>query len=115
VVALIVWLPTGRLLVVQVAMPDPLSETVHRVVMPSLNVTLPPGVPPVEVTVAVNVAEAPKVEGLELLETTVFVMALLTTWVIEPARRAALPLQYGSWSSTRLPKRPSGQGSPSRS
>ena len=40
-----------------------LSVPVPSVVAPSLKVTVPVGVPPVEVTVAVNVTAAPNVEG----------------------------------------------------
>ena len=40
-----------------------LSVPVPNVEDPSLNVTVPVGVPPVEVVVAVNVTAAPKVDG----------------------------------------------------
>ena len=49
------WLPTLRVDVVHVAVP-PMIEPVPRVVVPSLNVTVP--VAPL-VTVAVNVTEPP--------------------------------------------------------
>ena len=47
--------PTARLDTVKVATPEPLSVPWPRVVVPSLNVTVPVGVPFADVTVAVKV------------------------------------------------------------
>jgi len=51
--------PAARVEIVSVAAPEVLSVAVPSVVGPSLNVTLPVGVPAVEVTVAVNVMLVP--------------------------------------------------------
>ena len=54
-------------MVVNVATPDPFRFPVPKVLVPSLKVTLPVGVPvdpeDVSVTVAVNVTESPEHEG----------------------------------------------------
>ena len=50
--------------VAKVATPEPLRATVPSTVAPSENVTLPAGVPPAEVTVAVKVTDCPEVDGL---------------------------------------------------
>lgn len=47
-----------------VATPLPFKALVPNEVVPSMNVTEPVGVPPVPVTVAVNVTDAPAAEGL---------------------------------------------------
>jgi hypothetical protein len=61
--AVIECVPTGRVEVVYLAIP-PLSAPVFNVVVPSLNITVPDGVPAVEdFTVAVNVTDWPKIEG----------------------------------------------------
>src|SRR5437016_2649901 len=63
--AVIEWLATDKLLVVKVAMP-PLSVPVPRIVEPSLNVTVPAGVPKPgdgAVTVAVKVTDWPSTDG----------------------------------------------------
>lgn len=52
---------------------------VPRVVLPSLNVTVPAAAD--GVTVAVKVTEAPNVEGFADEATVVVVFALLTVWV----------------------------------
>ena len=53
----------ARLDVENVATPLALSDTVPRVVAPSMKATLPAGVPPDEVTVAVNVTLSPVLDG----------------------------------------------------
>ena len=65
-VAVIGWLPTASVEVVNVAWPEPLRVTLDAsAVAPSLNVTVPAvtGLPPL-VTVAVNVTVWPNVDGL---------------------------------------------------
>ena len=57
-------LPTDKLLVDKVAEPL-LKFSVPRVVVPSRKVTEPVGVPPVPLTVAVNVTLVPLVDGLD--------------------------------------------------
>jgi hypothetical protein len=52
-------------------------------VLPSMKVTFPPeGVPPLEVTVALMVNEAPTVDGFSDESTVVEVVAWFTCWVI---------------------------------
>ena len=75
------WVATDSAGVVKVATPLPLSVPVPSVVAPSLNVTVPLGVPAPEVTVAVNVTLWPKTDGLAELVNAVVVLAALTTWV----------------------------------
>jgi hypothetical protein len=58
---------------------------VPSVTVPSRNVTVPLGLPApggVTVTVAVNVTDCPKTDGLVPEATVVAVFALLTVWVI---------------------------------
>ena len=60
-------MPTDKLEVENVAIADPFSELVPRVVDPSWKVMLPVGVlVPVVVTVAVKVTAEPELDGLEL-------------------------------------------------
>src|SRR5881396_3211640 len=81
--AVIEWLPTdSELVVVNVAWPE-LSVPVPSVVLPSLNVTVPVGVPvpgAAALTVAVKVTDSPETELPDGL-TDVVVSALLTVWV----------------------------------
>lgn len=70
-----VWVPEARVVVENVAFPL-VRDLVAKVVTPSLNVTLPDGVPEVAgVTVAVNVTDAPNVEGFSDEVTAVVVPA----------------------------------------
>jgi hypothetical protein len=85
-----VWLPPGRLLVEKVAAPLPLRVPVPRVVLPSVKVTVPVGVPPAEETVAVKVTGWPKVEGVREELTVVLVVVLLTVWLTLPLLVAKL-------------------------
>ena len=73
------WEATDRADVLKVATPLLLSVPVPRVVVPSLNVTVPVGVPLDEVTVAVNVTDWPNVEGLADDVSAVLVLTSLTT------------------------------------
>jgi len=71
------WLPTLRFDLVHIALPKPSNCTEpHSVVVPSLNATVPVGVPPAEVTVAVNVTVSPYVEGFGDDVSVVVVVAL---------------------------------------
>lgn len=58
-----------------------LSVPVPNVVEPFLKVTVPVGVPPLEVTVAVKVTDWPEVDGLREEVSEVELLALLTVWV----------------------------------
>ncbi len=61
------WLPNDRLEVLSAAIPDPLREDVPSEVAPSMNVTVPLGMPDpgeLAVTVAVNVTDWPDADGL---------------------------------------------------
>jgi len=64
--AVIMCEPTAKVAVENVATPEPLSVPVPSVVPPSLNVTVPVGVPELPVTVAVNVTGAPESDGFAL-------------------------------------------------
>ena len=78
---------TDSVEVVNVAWPEPLSAEVPRVVVPSLNVTVPVGVPPLEVTVAVNVTDWLKTDGLaDELTVVVVVNVLWTVCTVLPLR-----------------------------
>jgi len=78
-VAVMVCVPWARVVVVYFAAP-PLSVTVFRVVVPSLKVTLPVGVPlNCGVTLAVNVTDCPTFEGFSEEAKVVVVVALLMT------------------------------------
>jgi hypothetical protein len=57
--------PAARVAIVSCA-PPPLRGTVARVVAPFMKVTVPVGLPDDDVTVAVNVTDCTKVEGLRL-------------------------------------------------
>jgi len=70
--------------VANVATPDPLSAPVPSVVPPSLNVTLPVGVPApgaTAATVAVKVTDWPNTDGWAEEVTPVVVAAWFTVWV----------------------------------
>jgi len=73
----------------ELRVPDP------RVVAPSRNVTVPVGVPPVTVTVAVNVTDWPVVDGLTDEASTVVLALPLTTCVttedVLPAKLVSPP------------------------
>ena len=77
------WVPTLRLLVAQLAvrlLPEPLSATAAQPLielLPSRKFTLPVGALPF--TVAVRVTLAPAVDGLRELASVVVLLALLTT------------------------------------
>ena len=80
---------------VKVAVP-PLRVPVPRVVVPSLNVTGPEGVPApgaLAVTVAVKVTDWPKTDGLADEVRTVVVASLFTVWVNDGD---ALPVKFVS-------------------
>ena len=52
--------------------------------MPSMKVTVPVGVLPPPVTVAVNVTDPPYVEAFPLLDTAVELAAFCTSWEMPP-------------------------------
>src|ERR1035438_1672090 len=63
-VAVMVWLPTARAVVLNDARPDPFTGTFDaQTVEPSVKVTVPTGTPPLEVVVEVKVTDWPKTEG----------------------------------------------------
>jgi hypothetical protein len=81
--AVIEWLAAASELVVNVAVP-PDRVLVPSVVLPSLNVTVPVGLPAPgaeTATVAVKVTLCPTTDGLSDEVTVVVVLALFTTWV----------------------------------
>jgi len=72
--------PAVSAVVVNVACALPLRAPVPSVVAPSMNVTVPLGVPePLGVTVAVSITDWPKTDGLTEDTTEVVVEALFTT------------------------------------
>jgi hypothetical protein len=76
--------PTLRVLVANVATPEPSSVPVPTVVAPSLKVTVPVGIPEpgaLAVTVAVKVTDCPNEEGFALEVRAVVVGSLFTVWV----------------------------------
>ena len=64
--AVIVSLPTGALLAVQLADPDTRAEVVQRAVNPVLKLTVPVGLPDPEVTVVEYVTAEPAVVDVGL-------------------------------------------------
>ena len=88
--------PAGRLAVLNVATPS-VKVPMPSDVLPSLNVTVPDGVPDpgaVAVTVEVNVTDAPVAEGFNDETTEVLVAALFTT--CDSAGDDVLPLKLES-------------------
>src|SRR5262249_22550987 len=79
--AVIEWLPTASALVENVAGRLPWRVRVPSVVEPSLKVTVPVGVPPVLVTVAVNVTDWVSALGFTDDTTVVVVAPMLTVCV----------------------------------
>ena len=76
--------PAGNVEVVKVAWPVPSRFEVPRVVAAFLNVTVPVGMPPLEVTVAVKVTGWLKTVGLAEELTVVVVAKFCTTWTTLP-------------------------------
>jgi hypothetical protein len=76
----IVFVPRGRVVVVKLDLP-PANVTVASTVPPELNVTVPVGVIVGEATVAVNLTDCPRVDGLREETTVVVVVAGYTAWV----------------------------------
>lgn len=77
---MIEWLATDKVEIANVALPL-LSVPVPSVVELSLKVTVPVGVPPDDVTVAVKVTDSPKVDGFTDEATEVELVAALTVCV----------------------------------
>ena len=80
--AVMEWVPAVKEAVIYVACPLAFNVPVPSVVVPSLKVTVPVGVPVPELgaTVAVKVTDCPTVEGFTDEVTVVVVDARLTTW-----------------------------------
>jgi hypothetical protein len=79
-----VWLPTARAEVVNVALPE-LKVAVPKVAAPSRKVTVPVGVPEpgaTALTVAVNVTDCPNTDGFTDEVTVVELLSLFTVCVI---------------------------------
>lgn len=74
-------IPAFRLLVVNVALPDPSRVAMPRVVVPSRKITIPVGVPFAEVTAQVKVTGLPKIDGLVEEAIAAAVGAGCTVWV----------------------------------
>jgi len=92
--AVIGWLPTERLDVVNVAIPPLPSGEVPNVTLPSRKVTVPVGVPdPTGVTVAVNVTAWPDLDGFseEAIVVVVFFLLLVTVCTVLPLLVRKLP------------------------
>src|SRR2546422_926402 len=72
-----------RVDVLKVATPLPSSVPVPRLLLPSLNCTVPVAITPdtLPLTVAANVTPWPNTRGLPLDVTLVLVLALLTLWL----------------------------------
>jgi hypothetical protein len=90
--------PTLRNGVLNVAVPTPPSVPIPRVVVPSLKVTVPVGVPApgdTGATVAVSVTDWPETPGFAEEVTLEVVAAWLTVWVMRldvlPVKLVSLP------------------------
>ena len=79
--AVMVWLPTVSVDVVNVACPLLSSEAVPRVLAPSVKVTVPVGVPPLPFTVAAKVTGWPNVLGFGV-EANVVVAVVEATFCV---------------------------------
>lgn len=91
--AVIVWLPSVRVVVANVAMLEAFSALVPNVAAPSRNVIIPVGVPAVlDVTVAVNVTDCPNVAEFSD-DATVVAEVALTVWL---SAVDVLPLKLAS-------------------
>jgi hypothetical protein len=75
-VAVMVWLPTVSAEVLNEAWPELTGTFDAQTVNPSVNVTVPAGVPEVDVVVEVKVTDWPKVEGFGVEVAVVRVVAL---------------------------------------
>lgn len=73
--AVMEWLPTVSPEVVRPACPEPFRATIPKSMLPSKKVTVPVGVPPLPVTVAVKVTACPAKEGFSEEITVVVVVA----------------------------------------
>jgi hypothetical protein len=75
-------------LVLNVAVPVVSRTPLPNTVEPYLNVTVPVGVPALELTTAVNVTVCPTVEGFGDELNVMTVAVLLTTWINDPELEA---------------------------
>ena len=83
---------TDKAEVASVATPEPFSTPEPMFVAPSKKFTVPVGVPPPEVTVAVKVTEVPNVEGFSDEVSAVVELAALTT--CDSTGACVYPAQY---------------------
>src|SRR6266542_5913047 len=83
------WEPPERAEVVKVAWAE-VRGLVANAVVPSLNVTVPDGVLPAPLTVAVKVTDWPKAEGLRP-EISVVVLAILLTVMLALVLAVSVP------------------------
>jgi hypothetical protein len=87
--AFIVNVPAGKLDTASIATP-PLRAALPINLLPFLNVTVPVGVGPAELTVAVNVTVCPYIDGFKLAASTVLVVFCSMTV-------CAIELEYSAW------------------
>lgn len=86
-------MPATNAAVEREACPVPFSVPLPMELVPSRKTTVPVGVPPVPVTVAVNVTDCPAVEGLSE-ETTLVLEGCPTTVCVTTAEM--LPAEFAS-------------------
>jgi hypothetical protein len=87
--------PRGSVEVVIVATPEVFNVALPMVVLPRLKVTVPPGVPAVEATVAVRVTGDPNVDEFGDEVRVVVVGATFTVWLrVGEVLVALLGLRY---------------------
>ena len=79
--AMMAWLPTVSVDVMNVACPLSSSEAVPTVVAPSLKVTVPVGVPPLPLTVTAKLTGWPYVLGFGVEDDVMLAAAGATFWV----------------------------------
>jgi hypothetical protein len=77
--------PTGALAATHDPVPDSNVPVVHKVVVPTLKVTVPVGVPPVELTVAAYVTGEPLVVEPGFAEATTVAAAWFTVRLVVPS------------------------------
>ena len=88
-------MPRGSVEVVIVATPEVFNVALPMVVLPRLKVTVPPGVPAVEATVAVRVTGDPNVDEFGDEVRVVVVGATFTVWLrVGEVLVALLGLRY---------------------
>lgn len=99
------WPPTANVAVMNAAWPKPLRVPVPIVLPPSLNVTVPEGMPEpgaLAVTVAVNVTDWPKTVGMPDVTTTVVVLSWLTVWPPDNVPALAEKIESPEYSAVMM-------------